>query len=160
LFDNSRSSPSSFLFYCSGLIIHRTLLPTLIRTLRAHSDKPSTLPPGVPKRPADLIIQDCLLGVDPTCPPRQYNNHYQLDDSDFYSTSDPNGNLDSNSNRGGVSSGGRGLLITSRLVMDHIGGLSSTNTYKAPNSDKWRCGWLHPFHGLPEVQVVPVEGLW
>ncbi|PVF94312.1 hypothetical protein CPB86DRAFT_713416 [Serendipita vermifera] len=52
-----------------------------------------------------------------------------------------------------------GLIITSRLVLDHIGGLSSTNLKKAPNSDKWRCGWRHPFHGLPEVQVVAVEGM-
>lgn len=114
------------LAFSSGLIIHRTLLPTLIHVLRTYADRVSKIPPRVFRRPADLIVQDCLLGADPMCPPRREN----------------------------------GLVITSRLVMDHIGGLSSTNTQKLPNSDKWRCGWRHPFHGFPEVQVVPVEDLW
>jgi hypothetical protein len=48
------------------------------------------------------------------------------------------------------------MIITSRLVMDHIGGMSSTNEEKAKNSDKWRCGWRHPFHGRTEVDVVVV----
>ncbi|KAG8865806.1 hypothetical protein FRC20_009480 [Serendipita sp. 405] len=110
----------------SGLILHRSLLPTLIYILRTHADRTPRLPAGVPPRPVDVIVQDCLLGKDPMCPPWREE----------------------------------GLVITSRLVMDHIGGLASTNKYKPPNSDQWRCGWRHPFHGLPEVEVVPVEGLW
>jgi hypothetical protein len=48
---------------------------------------------------------------------------------------------------------GKGLVITSRIVMDHIGGMFSTNKYKAPNMDKWRYGWRHPFHGRSQVEV-------
>lgn len=48
------------------------------------------------------------------------------------------------------------MVITSRLVLDHIGGMASTNSNKAGNSDKWRCGWRHPFHGMDEVEVVVV----
>jgi hypothetical protein len=44
--------------------------------------------------------------------------------------------------------------------MDHIGGMFSTNTHKAVNSDKWRCGWRHAFHGMEEVDVVVVDDLW
>ena len=51
---------------------------------------------------------------------------------------------------------GKGLVITSRIVMDHIGGMFSTNKYKAPNKDKWRCGWRHPFHGRSQVEVVVI----
>ncbi|KAF9235894.1 hypothetical protein BU15DRAFT_89379 [Melanogaster broomeanus] len=48
------------------------------------------------------------------------------------------------------------MVITSRLIMDHIGGNASTATGRKYDLDKWRCGWRHPFHGRPEVFVVPV----
>ncbi|KAJ8586408.1 hypothetical protein M405DRAFT_853342 [Rhizopogon salebrosus TDB-379] len=48
------------------------------------------------------------------------------------------------------------LVITSRLVMDHIGGGASTARGRVYSAEKWRCGWRHPFHGLMEVDVVPV----
>ncbi|TFK39997.1 hypothetical protein BDQ12DRAFT_649688 [Crucibulum laeve] len=110
----------------SGLIIHRTLLPVLSHLLRTYSDHIAQLPLNVPIRPADLVIQDCLLGSDPLCPAKQEG----------------------------------GLVITSRLVMDHIGGMISTNTHKPQNNDKWRCGWRHPFHGRKEVDVVVVDAHW
>ncbi|KAF8892064.1 hypothetical protein BD779DRAFT_1437159 [Infundibulicybe gibba] len=86
-------------------------------------DLHSKLSPNVARRPADLIIQDCLLGNDPLCPAKP---------------------------------GEVGLVISSRLVMDHIGGMASTDRKKARNQDKWRCRWRHPFHGRPEVEVVLV----
>lgn len=49
---------------------------------------------------------------------------------------------------------GVNLVITSRLVIDHIGGMASTTKDKPGNTDKWRCGWRHAFHGKPEVEVV------
>lgn len=104
----------------SGLIIHRTLLPVLTLLMHTHAEAASKLPPNTARRPADLIMQDCLLGTDPLC------------------------------------AGRGGLVITSRLVMDHIGGMLTTNPNKALNSDKWRCGWRHPFHGRPQVEVVVV----
>ncbi|KIJ64275.1 hypothetical protein HYDPIDRAFT_175633 [Hydnomerulius pinastri MD-312] len=107
----------------SGLIIHHTLLPILTHTLRLHASMHSSLPPSLPRRPTDIIIQDCLLGADPLCP--------------------------------GASSGAS-MVITSRLVMDHIGGDASTAKGRKYDLDKWRCGWRHPFHGRPEVTVVPV----
>ncbi|KAF9453546.1 hypothetical protein P691DRAFT_658366 [Macrolepiota fuliginosa MF-IS2] len=110
----------------SGLVFHRSLLPILIHILRTHADISSKIPPNIPTRPADVVLQDCLLGHDPLCPPEHPG----------------------------------GLIITSRLVMDHIGGMFSTNTQKAANSDKWRCGWRHAFHGMNEVDVVVVDDLW
>ncbi|EGO02956.1 hypothetical protein SERLA73DRAFT_176444 [Serpula lacrymans var. lacrymans S7.3] len=107
----------------SGLIVHRSLLSVLIFLMRAHSDLISPLPPALPQRPADLIIQDCLLGNDPLCPRRP---------------------------------GGGSLVITSKLAMDHIGALSSTTKGRRYEEDKWKCGWRHPFHGQPEVVVVPI----
>ncbi|KAI6013341.1 hypothetical protein BKA83DRAFT_4360944 [Pisolithus microcarpus] len=115
----------------SGLIIHRSVLPILTHVLRIHASLNSPLPHGIPRRPPDVIIQDCLLGTDPLCP--AYNTFM------------------SNSN-GGSSS----LVITSRLVMDHIGSDKSTAAGRAYSPEKWRCGWRHPFHGLQEVVVVPV----
>jgi len=47
-------------------------------------------------------------------------------------------------------------IISSRLVLDHIGGMATTTEGKAPNSDKWRCGWRHAFHGDGQVDVVVV----
>ncbi|KAF9462880.1 hypothetical protein BDZ94DRAFT_654746 [Collybia nuda] len=108
----------------SGLIIHHTLLPILILLMNTHAEISSKISPNATRRPADLVIQDCLLGADPLCPRQE--------------------------------SGGGGLVITSRLIMDHIGGMATTNKYKAYNEDKWRCGWRHPFHGRPEVEVVVV----
>lgn len=48
------------------------------------------------------------------------------------------------------------IIITSRLVMDHIGGMATTTEGKSLNSDKWRCGWRHAWHGAPDVEVVIV----
>ncbi|KAH7882678.1 hypothetical protein F5I97DRAFT_1939275 [Phlebopus sp. FC_14] len=107
----------------SGLIIHHSLLPILTHTLRAYAAIHSPLPPSLPRRPADIIIQDCLVGKDLLCP----------------SAADR-----------------ASLVITSRLVMDHVGGNVSTAKGRVYALDKWRCGWRHPFHGRPEVQVIPV----
>ncbi|KAF9005944.1 hypothetical protein BDQ17DRAFT_1389556 [Cyathus striatus] len=107
----------------SGLIIHKSLLPAMIHVLLTHALVKSPIPPHVSPRPPDVVMQDCLLGNDPICPPK----------------------------RDGM------LVITSRLVMDHIGGMMSTNPLKAKNRDKWRCGWRHPFHGRREVEVVAVD---
>lgn len=107
----------------SGLIIHRTTLPVLILLMHTHAEIASKLPPTAARRPADVVMQDCLLGADPLCPQRPE---------------------------------GGGLVITSRMVMDHIGGMVTTNPTKALNDDKWRCGWRHPFHGRHQVEVVVV----
>lgn len=92
--------------------------------MKTHAEIASKISPDATRRPADLVIQDCLLGKDPLCPQQQR--------------------------------GGGGLIITSRMIMDHIGGMATTNKDKAYNQDKWRCGWRHPFHGRPEVEVVLV----
>ncbi|KAF5383759.1 hypothetical protein D9615_003508 [Tricholomella constricta] len=107
----------------SGLIFHRTMLPVLILLMRTHAETASRLSPTTVRRPADLVMQDCLLGADPLCPQKPE---------------------------------GGGLVITSRMVMDHIGGMATTNQNKAFNDDKWRCGWRHPFHGRRQVEVVVV----
>ena len=52
--------------------------------------------------------------------------------------------------------GGPASCISSRIVLDHIGGMATTIEGKALNSDKWRCGWRHPFHGDDRVNVVVV----
>lgn len=48
------------------------------------------------------------------------------------------------------------MIISSRIVMDHIGGMATTTEGKALNSDKWRCGWRHAWHGAADVDVVVV----
>ena len=49
-----------------------------------------------------------------------------------------------------------GMIISSRLVLDHIGGMATTTEGKSLNSDRWRCDWRHPFHGFEGVEVVVV----
>lgn len=88
------------------------------------------------RRPADIIIQDCLLGVDPLCPTAFSSK--DMPESVWFARREPT------------------MVITSRLVMDHIGGHASTTKWRVYDSDQWRCGWRHPFHGRPEVIVVPV----
>lgn len=107
----------------SGLIIHHSLLPILTYIMRVHALQHSPLPPSVQRRPADIIIQDCLWGTDLLCP---------------YNSKEPS------------------LVISSRLVMDHIGGSASTIKGRVYPADRWRCGWRHPFHGFERVDVVPV----
>lgn len=116
----------------SGVIIHRSVLPILTHILRIHASLNSPLPPNIPRRPPDIIIQDCLLGIDPFCP--AYN----------HPTSSSNGGRSGN------------LVITSRLVMDHVGSDKSTAAGRVYSPEKWRCGWRHPFHGREEAVVVPV----
>lgn len=48
------------------------------------------------------------------------------------------------------------MIISSRLVQDHIGGMATTTEGKALNSDKWRCGWRSGLHGEEGVDVVVV----
>ncbi|KAG8215390.1 hypothetical protein J3R82DRAFT_8991 [Butyriboletus roseoflavus] len=120
----------------SGLIIHRTLLPILAHTLRSHALTNSSLPAFMPRRPADIIIQDCLLGVDPLCPTAISSK--DMAEGVWFAPRQPT------------------MVITSRLVMNHIGGHASTIKWRVYDSNKWRCGWRHPFHGRPEVIVVPV----
>lgn len=119
----------------SGLIIHKTMLPILQVILRVYAEKESKLPAGLQRRAPDQVIQDCILGKDPMCP---------LAKGDV--CVDQEGKPSS-----------CGLVITSRLVMDHIGGMYSTTWGKARNSDKWRCGWRHPFHGTKGMEVVVVD---
>ncbi|KAJ7590941.1 hypothetical protein C8J56DRAFT_934270 [Mycena floridula] len=107
----------------SGLVIHKSLIPILILLMRTHAEIDSKLPANADRRPPDVVVQDCLLGVDLLCP---------------------------------KSSQGANMVITSRLMMDHIGGMFSTTPGKQGNSDKWRCNWRHPFHGRREVEVVVV----
>ncbi|KAJ6477925.1 hypothetical protein C8R47DRAFT_1020229 [Mycena vitilis] len=121
----------------SGLIFHRTLLPIVSTVLKLHANTESTLPVDVIRRPADLIMQDCLLGIDPLCPRRAEVMGLHAD-----TTAAP------------VSTGGN-LVITSRLIIDHIGAVASTHG-REYGQDQWRCGWRHPFHGRDEVDVVLV----
>lgn len=48
------------------------------------------------------------------------------------------------------------LIIPSRLMLDHIGGMATTTKNKLLNSDQWRCGWRHAFHGNDAVEVIVV----
>lgn len=48
------------------------------------------------------------------------------------------------------------MIITSKVIMDHTGGLATTTPGKTLNNDKWRCGWRHAFHGDQMVDVVVV----
>ncbi|KAI6143467.1 hypothetical protein BKA82DRAFT_4186247 [Pisolithus tinctorius] len=117
----------------SGVIIHRSVLPILTHILRIHASLHSPLPPNIPRRPPDIIIQDCLLGIDPLCP--AYNPPTSS----------------SNSGRSG------NLVITSRLVMDHVGSDKSTAAGRVYSPEKWRL-WMAPSlsTGREEVVVVPV----
>ncbi|TFK19657.1 hypothetical protein FA15DRAFT_674248 [Coprinopsis marcescibilis] len=119
----------------SGIVIHHTWLSILQLLLRTHADTHSKLPSGETPRAPDQIVQDCILGRDPFC---RYPNERVCPDL--------SGRL-----------GECGLVITARQVMDHIGGMLTTNPNKSGNSDKWRCGWRHAYHGHHGVEVIPVD---
>ncbi|KAJ7673667.1 hypothetical protein DFH06DRAFT_1266697 [Mycena polygramma] len=121
----------------SGLIFHRTLLPIISTVLKLHANTESALPVDVIRRPADLIMQDCLLGIDPLCPRRAEVMGMHADPTSA------------------TASAGGNLVITSRLIIDHIGAVASTHG-REYGQDQWRCGWRHPFHGRDEVDVVLV----
>ena len=112
---------------CSGFIIHRSYLPILIRLLRTYSSLDTTFPSSVHRPFPDQVIQGCLLGLkDGLC-----ERH----------TTGPDEPI---------------MIIPSRLVLDHRGGMATTTEGKLLNSDRWRCGWRHPFHGFDRVEVVEV----
>ncbi|KAJ7501095.1 hypothetical protein B0H11DRAFT_1993593 [Mycena galericulata] len=132
----------------SGLIFHHTLLPILSTLLKLHANTESALPVDVVRRPADLIMQDCLLGTDPLCPRR--TEVINLHATSTFSTTSASTSVGVSSPEGG------NLVITSRLIIDHIGGVASTTPGRTYGNEKWRCGWRHPFHGRDEVDVVVV----
>ncbi|KAF8126396.1 hypothetical protein EV363DRAFT_1585307 [Boletus edulis] len=120
----------------SGLILHHTLLPILANTLRLHALANSPFPPFMARRPADIVIQDCLLGADPLCPTAPSSK--DMSEGIWLARRQPT------------------MVITSRLIMDHIGATASTGKGRLYDANKWRCGWRHPFHGRPEITVVPM----
>ena len=114
--------------------------------LHTYSASPPLAPDSVVTPAPDELIQACLLGRHSACLPSGSNPHYhpsimassELKEG-FYGEAEPH------------------MIITSRLVLDHIGGMATTTVGKAGNSDKWRCGWRHPYHGADEVEVVVVH---
>ncbi|KAF9022270.1 hypothetical protein BDZ89DRAFT_1070797 [Hymenopellis radicata] len=114
----------------SGLIMHRSQLNILSDLLRLNAQNPVEW-----RKPPDVVMQECLLGVSGLC--RGMLNVDGL-----------------GRGMGGGDDGG--MIITSRLVLDHIGGMASTTLGKPGNTDKWRCGWRHAFHGKRGVEVVVV----
>ena len=87
------------------------------------------------------MVQDCLLGRSATLCERTLPQGPHLPFTWF----------------GGDEDGRRGnVVISSRLVLDHIGGMATTQQGKALNEDKWRCGWRHAFEGDEQVEVVVV----
>ncbi|CEH15427.1 hypothetical protein CBOM_03740 [Ceraceosorus bombacis] len=47
----------------------------------------------------------------------------------------------------------RGMIISSRMLMGHVGSGNSALGHNTPGS-RWRCRWRHPSHGLPYVKMV------
>ncbi|KAJ7159005.1 hypothetical protein C8R43DRAFT_994701 [Mycena crocata] len=153
----------------SGLIFHHTLLPIASMLLKLHASTQSALPPDVRRRPADLVMQDCLLGVDPLCPRRKEVMEMHPPPFSGNTTASPaptsGGEAESlrarilaqlatpNTDAGGVREGGN-LVITARMILDHVGAAASTAPGRRYGADQWRCGWRHPFHGRDEVVVV------
>ncbi|KAF9261554.1 hypothetical protein L218DRAFT_1078572 [Marasmius fiardii PR-910] len=155
----------------SGLIFHRTLLSTLEHVLRTHAitfrDGKSPFPPSPDLRPPDVVMQDCLLGSDPLCArytkpirtlrpytesprtPRKYTKP-PLTPSTPEAVKEDLNNILRQSDPDVM------MFIPSSLVMDHIGGMVSTTVGKRGNTDKWRCGWRHAFHGKRDVGVLVV----
>jgi hypothetical protein len=132
----------------SGLIIHHTYLPLLIRILRDHSALDTPFPTPVHRFAPDQIVQSCLIGAPGSMCERRarYSNHNNLHPHpDYDSDADDEDEEET------------GMIITSRLVLDHIGGMATTTEGKRLNSDRWRCGWRHPFHGFDGVEVVVVD---
>ncbi|ORX40792.1 hypothetical protein BD324DRAFT_612126 [Kockovaella imperatae] len=127
----------------SGLIIHKSYLPILIHLLRLHSAKNSILPSDVHRRAPDQIVQDCLLGRPSSLCERKPRDRRSILPFSLFSER-------------GVPQDNGNMIISSRLVLDHIGGMATTQHAKAFNSDKWRCGWRHPFEGDEQVEVVLV----
>lgn len=130
-------------FY-SGLILHHTLLPTLAYLLQVI---PSVVSSGAPYPlyPPDVLIQHCLSGdgicgslypslgtsaAETTLPSRP-------DGTAYLSVFPPSPYPPRHPSR---------HLITSRLLMGHIGGALSTGGRKY-SEGKWACGWRHPDHG-------------
>ncbi|KAL0067982.1 hypothetical protein AAF712_004885 [Marasmius tenuissimus] len=140
----------------SGLIFHHTLLPMLEHILRTHAlpfrPGKTPFPPFAIRRPADVVMQDCLLGLDPMCS----RELYPLRSLQTNTLPDSVKKDLKNINR--QSDDDVTMFIPSRLVMDHIGGMVSTTVGKKGNTDKWRCGWRHAFHGKRGVGVLVVKG--
>lgn len=114
--------------------------------LHTYSSSPPLAPDTLVTPAPDELIQSCLLGRHTACLPTSSNPHYHpsvMASSDlkggYYGEAEPQ------------------MIITSRLVLDHIGGMTTTTEGKAGNTDKWRCGWRHPYHGADEVDVVVVH---
>ncbi|KAK7040374.1 hypothetical protein VNI00_009847 [Paramarasmius palmivorus] len=137
----------------SGLIFPNTQLPALQHTLLSYAK--SDLVPSRKHKPADVVMQDCLLGRENLCLLRSSadtpdattspNTIPPAVQADLRTLQTPNKNAERNQ-----------ILIPSRLSTDHIGGLLSTTANKAQNTDKWRCGWRHVLEGDEGVGVIVV----
>ncbi|KAI3601674.1 hypothetical protein WG66_009040 [Moniliophthora roreri] len=145
----------------------RTLLPALELTLRTHARRGNGIQWTPLKKPADVVMQDCLLGKEPICarllqlmaislspetplPPSVERDITDLVQQEGFTS------IPLPSELSLVQHQLTKVIVPSRLSMDHIGGMLSTTQGKKGNSDKWRCGWRHAFHGSRGVGVIAV----
>ncbi|KIY69503.1 hypothetical protein CYLTODRAFT_420682 [Cylindrobasidium torrendii FP15055 ss-10] len=102
----------------SGVVLHRSQMEIVAELFRFHAAHPTAW-----RKTPEMIMQECLSGVSGICrPPSDVDR--------------------AGRGRGGGDAGG--LVISSRVLLDHV----------ESSSAKWRCGWRHPLHGRPGLEVV------
>ncbi|EKM49077.1 uncharacterized protein PHACADRAFT_202040 [Phanerochaete carnosa HHB-10118-sp] len=145
----------------SGLILHHTLLPTVIRLLELVAGLSESGTP-LPRTPPDVLVQQCLSGeialctavANPTISPKYSHSQKEEFERSPYPTLLPIAPT-------------LGLpplvtpfappafLISSRLLMSHTGhALSTGNRFYLEG--QWACGWRQPMLGNRGVSVVVV----
>lgn len=146
----------------SGLILHHTLLPTLVHLLEFIPALSATDVP-YPQTPPDVLIQQCLSGENALC--NTIVNPRPLDkpvppptDGGFYPSTYPAlpkilpvPDLPPLLYPAAPSL----LLASSRLLMGHTGNALSTGDRRYEEG-KWACGWRQPMVGNRGVAVVVV----
>ena len=108
----------------SGIIIHKSDLQLLIHLLRSYSTTSPLIPSEIHRRAPDQVVQDCLIGRPASLCERLAATlglaFHWWSDGDVTSH-DP---------------GRRGnMVIGSKIVLDHIGGMATTQVGKSTNSD-------------------------
>ena len=176
MFKFSLTKPSvSLIPFGSGLILHHTLLPTLIHLLETIPSLYLTSAP-YPQTPPDVLVQQCLSGDIALCLTISNAN-----DTSPTSPSTPFTPSSSSSATPGpydefplspypalpkvtpipdvppllTPSSPPAFLVSSRMLMAHTGHALSTGdrTYRA---GQWGCGWRQPMLGARGVSVVDI----
>ena len=146
----------------SGLILHHSLIPTLVKLLESIPSLYLTDVP-YPQTPPDVLVQQCLSGDIALCNTIVNAQDNSTSPSDSLNDEFPPSPYPSLPKVVPIPdlppllspSSPPTFVVSSRMLMAHTGYALSTGN-RSYREGQWGCGWRQPMLGARGASVVPV----